>query len=87
VRLLAVGTDVAAQVGGVARGYAVPVSITTIFTNESGEQIPAPEPMTVEEMEKILAERDASRPEELPCDNWSPNLPDATPAEPRASEA
>jgi hypothetical protein len=86
VRLLAVGADVVAQIGGVAQGYgAPPVSVQVIsqYIDADGNaaEMP-PEPRTIEECDRIIAEYESKhpQPEPLPCDNWSENSPDATPA-------
>jgi hypothetical protein len=84
VRLLATGVDVAAQVAGVARDYAVPaptVSIVTQFIGENGQPIAAPEPvenLSLDEIEKLAAKLH-EEPQALPCNDWSPDHVDATP--------
>jgi hypothetical protein len=92
VRLLAVGADVVAQVGGAARGYATPtppvhIEVVQQYVDANGNPTEAeipPEPQTIEECDAIIAEYEAKhpQPEPLPCDDWSEHSPEATPTDP-----
>jgi hypothetical protein len=79
VRLLAVGVDVAAAVGGVARNFATAapnIEIVTQFIGQNGQPVEAPPEITsVEQAEAIIAEYEAERSERgLPLD-WPRERP------------
>jgi hypothetical protein len=79
VRLLAVGVDVAAAVGGVARNFATAaptIEIVTQFIGQNGQLLEAPPEITsVEQAEAIIAEYEAERSERgLPLD-WPRERP------------
>jgi hypothetical protein len=82
VRLLAVGVDVVAAIGGAATNYAAPVEpqISIEFYDKDGKRVEPPAPL--EDLDEILAlaeQHEARQVQTLPCNDWSPDHADASP--------